>query len=190
MPEPEPLPPPELFPKRPGRIVRKAESALTLDVMKWGIPRTMKGKSGKPTTSYFTNVRNLESFFSAIDAGEPALSLPRAGHRFLRMERREEPKREHWFSLLASPIFSLAGIWRPTAEGDCYPFLTCEPNPLVELIHPKATPMVLHPDDYDRWLEGEAQDACSLATSFPPQLIRWRSADAAPPSLDEAPVLH
>ena len=31
-------------------------------------------------------------------------------------------------------------------------FLTCEPNPLVVPIHPKAVPVILHPDDYDRWL--------------------------------------
>jgi putative SOS response-associated peptidase YedK len=51
MPEPDPLPPPELFPKKPGWIVRKQDGALSLDVMQWGIPRHMRGKSGKPITS-------------------------------------------------------------------------------------------------------------------------------------------
>ena len=60
MPEPEHLPPPELFPKKPRRLVRKQDAQLSLDVMTWGIPRHMKGKSGKPTVSYVTNVRKLE----------------------------------------------------------------------------------------------------------------------------------
>jgi hypothetical protein len=63
MPEPERMPPPELFPKKPGFVVRKHDSELTLEVMTWGIPRHMKGKSGKPVVSYVTNVRNLESPF-------------------------------------------------------------------------------------------------------------------------------
>ncbi|HEY0112198.1 MAG TPA: hypothetical protein VGB59_03490 [Allosphingosinicella sp.] len=62
-PEPERLPPPELFPKKPGWLVRKQDGALSLDVMTWGIPRKMRGKSGKPLVSYVANVRNLESPF-------------------------------------------------------------------------------------------------------------------------------
>lgn len=38
-PEPEQLPPPELFPKKPGWLIRKQDGRLSLDVMTWGIPR-------------------------------------------------------------------------------------------------------------------------------------------------------
>jgi len=37
-------------------------------------------------------------------------------------------------------------------------------------IHEKAMSVILHPEHYDRWLDGEADDACSLASPFPPQL--------------------
>ena len=50
--------------------------------------------------------------------------------------------------------------------------IACEPNPIVAPIHPKAMPVILHPDDYDRWLGGEVEDACSLAQPFPSQLMR------------------
>ena len=63
MPEPEPLPPPELFPKKIGWIVRKQDGERSLDAMKWGIPRRVTGKSGKPIVSTITNVRNLDSPF-------------------------------------------------------------------------------------------------------------------------------
>jgi hypothetical protein len=75
-------------------------------------------------------------------------------------------KREHWFSVPAAPIFSFAGIWRPTEEGNCYSFLTCDPNPLVEPIHPKAMPAIVHEEDYDPmagWGGGER-----LCASSPP----------------------
>ena len=35
-------------------------------------------------------------------------------------------------------------------------FLACELNPLVAPIHPKAMPVILHLDDYDRWLAGDS----------------------------------
>jgi putative SOS response-associated peptidase YedK len=46
-----------------------------------------------------------------------------------------------------------AGVWRPTEQGNAYAPLTCEPNPLVAQIHEKAMPAILHPEDYDRWLD-------------------------------------
>ena len=56
MPEPGPLPPPELFPKRMGYIVRK-ESGARILAMSWGFPPP--GSSRAPVT----NVRNLSSSF-------------------------------------------------------------------------------------------------------------------------------
>jgi len=31
--------------------------------------------------------------------------------------------------------------------------------------------VILQPEDYDRWLSGEAEEACSLAAPFPSQLM-------------------
>ena len=172
MPEPDPLPPPELFPKRAGWIVRKADGELVLDVMKWGIPRHMKGRSGKPIVSYVTNVRNLDSPFWRSTIANPHYRCLVPVTEFCEWSGDKGAKTEHWFSLPARPIFSFAGIWRPTAEGNCYAFLTCEPNPLVAPIHEKAMPVILHDDDHERWLSGEAGDACSLAAPFPSQLMK------------------
>ncbi len=172
MPDPDPLPLPELFPKRTGWIVRKQDGERTLEAMKWGIPRHMKGKSGKPTVSYVTNVRNLDSPFWKSTIANPNYRCLVPVTDFCEWSGEKGSKQEHWFSLPASPIFTFAGIWRPTAEGNCYAFLTCEANPLVKPIHEKAMPVILHPEDYDRWLDGEAADACSLAAPFPSQLMQ------------------
>jgi putative SOS response-associated peptidase YedK len=58
-----------------------------------------------------------------------------------------------------------------TELGNAYAFLTCEPNPLVAPIHPKATPVILHPGDYDRWLDGDVDEVCSLVSAFSSQLM-------------------
>jgi putative SOS response-associated peptidase YedK len=56
-PEDETFPPPELFPKRMGWVVRKEAGTRILDVMQWGFPPP--GTSRAPVT----NVRNLASPF-------------------------------------------------------------------------------------------------------------------------------
>ncbi|MBL0000454.1 MAG: hypothetical protein IPO97_05245 [Sphingomonadales bacterium] len=70
---------------------------------------------------------------------------------------------------LHSPWRPFAGIWRPSEAGNVFAFLTCEPNPLIAPLHPKAMPVILHAADYQRWLSGE--NAASLAAPFPSQLM-------------------
>jgi len=80
-------------------------------------------------------------------------------------------REEVWFKVNDALVSAFAGIWRPSANGNVYAFLTCEPNPLVAPIHPKAMPVILHPDDYGKWLSAPYDDACSLVTAFPSQLM-------------------
>lgn len=165
MPEPERLPPPELFPKRHGWVVRKEAGTRVLDVMTWGFPPPAQARAP------VTNVRNLASPFwrSALKHPERRCLVPVTD--FCEWEGEKGAKQERWFSLHSTPIFAFAGVWRPTEAGRAYAFLTCEPNPLVAPIHPKAMPVILHPEDYDRWLDDETASACELAQPFPSQLM-------------------
>ena len=164
-PEDVTVPPPELFPKRMGWVVRKEVGQRVLDVMHWGFPPPPKSRAP------VTNVRNLASPFwrSALKNPERRCLVPVTD--FCEWEGEKGSKLERWFSVSASPIFAFAGIWRPTEEGKAFAFLTCEPNPLVAPIHPKAMPVVLHNEDYDAWLDGEVDSACALAQPFPSQLM-------------------
>jgi putative SOS response-associated peptidase YedK len=161
-------PQPELFPKREGLVVRRGEGrALTLDRMEWGFPPPAAGRAP------VTNVRNLSSPFwrGALSRPDRRCLVPVT--EFCEWSGERGSKREHWFSLIEAPIFAFAGVWRPIEDGRrAYAFLTCEPNPLVAPIHPKAMPVMLQPEDYERWLDGEVADACSLAQPFPSQLMR------------------
>jgi putative SOS response-associated peptidase YedK len=165
-PEDVTYPPPELFPKRPGWVVRKEAGACILDMMHWGFPPPPKSRAP------VTNVRNLSSPFwrSALKNPERRCLVPVTD--FCEWEGERGSKLERWFSLPSSPIFAFAGIWRPTEEGKAFAFLTCEPNPLVAPIHPKAMPVVLHDEDYDSWLDGDVDSVCALAQAFPSQLMK------------------
>ena len=168
MPEPSPLPPPELFPKRMAWVVRKEDGARSLDVMTWGFPPPPKSRAP------VTNVRNLASPFwrSALNRPDRRCLVPVS--EFCEWEGEVGSKVDRWFSLPSSPLFAFAGVWRPTEQGKAFAFLTCEPNPLVAPIHAKAMPVILHPEDYDTWLDGEVATACELAQSFPSQLMSVR----------------
>lgn len=73
------------------------------------------------------------------------------------------------------PIFAFAGVWR-NGDGPTYAFLTTgydgdASTHLVGAIHPKAMPVVLHDDDYERWLQAPVEEALALAAAYPSQLM-------------------
>lgn len=114
--EPERLPPPELFPKRMGYVVRKQQGARVLDIMSWGFPPPASGRAP------ITNVRNLQSPFwrSALSRPDRRCLVPVPD--FCEWEGEKGAKIERWFSLLDQPIFAFAGVWRPTEAGNALPF--------------------------------------------------------------------
>ncbi len=160
-----PEPATELFPKRLAAVVRKQDGERVVDVMRWGFPPPASGRAP------VTNVRNLASPFwrSALARPDRRCLVPVTD--FCEWEGEKGAKKERWFALRSQDIFAFAGIWRPTDQGPAFAFLTCDPNPLVAPIHPKAMPVILDPADYERWLEAEVSEACSLALPFPSQLM-------------------
>jgi len=174
------LDPPEvrtdIFPKYEAWVVRQDEAGeRVLDFMPWGIIRTMPGKRpGSMVKKAATNVRNLESSFwrSTIAAPAQRCLVPFTSFAEPKPGKDEEDRPANWwFELPAAEASAFAGIWRYNEGAARFAFLTCEPNPLVAPLHPKAMPVVLQPDDYDAWLSGEAADACRLAQPFPSQLM-------------------
>jgi putative SOS response-associated peptidase YedK len=158
-------------PGKPGYIVREDEGQRILSAMAWGFPF-----QGRPVT----NVRNYTSPFWRTALKEPARRCLVPVTSFQEWTVEPDPatgkKRPHWFSLRSQPIFAFAGIWRPTEDARVYSFLTCgyEGDPTahaVGAIHPKACPVILHEDDYDRWLTADLENALALACAFPSQLI-------------------
>jgi putative SOS response-associated peptidase YedK len=168
------LPPDELFPKRLALVARQAGGKRLPEVMSWGFPPPMNAKGP------VTNVRNLASPFwrSALSNPERRCLIPAS--EFCEWEGEVGKKIARWFSVPSQPIFAFAGVWRPVEDGAAFAMLTCEPNAVVAPVHPKAMPVILHPEDYDRWLSAPMADALPLAAPFPSQLM---AIDDAPATL-------
>lgn len=159
----------DAWPRRQAPLAIVRDGARVMTAMQWGVPLTMAGKRpGTTVTKRITNVRNLSSPFWRSLLTQPAQRCLVPFSRFA------EPKpgagrEEVWFAVREAPVAAFAGIWRPTAEGDAFAFLTCEPNPIVAPIHPKAMPVILMPDDYAAWMDGAP--AAELAKPLPSQLM-------------------
>ena len=165
-PEPEKLPPPELFPKRPAWVVRHNDAdAKLLDVMIWGFPPSAAARAP------VTNVRNLASPFWRGALARPDRRCLVPVTDFCEWEGEAGAKVARWFSVPSRPIFAFAGIWRPVDSGAAFAFLTCGPNSIVGPVHPKAMPVILQEDDYAAWLRGSYEEVCALAAPFPSQLM-------------------
>jgi len=167
-------------PGKPGHVVREDAGERVLDTMLWGFPR-----DGKPVT----NVRNYKSSFWRSALAEPSRRCLVPVTAFQEWSQQPDPetrkKRPYWFSIRARPVFAFAGIWRPAEDAPFFSFLTTgysgseDPEEekaaaaahVVGAIHPKAIPVILHEEDFDRWLRADLDEALSLATAFPSQLI-------------------
>jgi len=159
----------DVWPKRQALVGRVVDGQKVFDSMAWGVPLSLPGKRRDTTvTKHVTNVRNLDSPFWRSMLHNPAQRCLVPFSAFA------EPKpnagrEEIWFAIKDSPVAAFAGIWRPSDEGNVFVFLTCPPNPLIAPIHPKAMPVILHLEEYDRWLEDD--DPRELAVPFPSQLM-------------------
>jgi putative SOS response-associated peptidase YedK len=75
-------------------------------------------------------------------------------------------KGEMWFQVTDQPVFSVAGFWQRTKEGNGFTMVTCDPNELVAPIHPKAMITILEPGDVDTWLRGSYDDVVALQRPY------------------------
>jgi putative SOS response-associated peptidase YedK len=169
----------------PGLVVRQVDGQRLLsEPLHWGWPNP------RPGQDEVRNVRNYSSPFwrSALVNPERRCLVPFTQFQEWTVEPDPETgkKRPHWFSLLNRPIGTFAGIWRPSEKGDIFTFLTCgysesprdsdderaaAASHIVGKIHPKAMPVILHEEDFDKWLTAPVDDALTLACAHPSQLI-------------------
>ena len=163
----------EIYPGHQAPVLRRKEDGgLALQMMKWGFPGPVSAGS-RPVT----NVRNLSSPFWRNALNDPKRRCIVPATSFCEWTAEPDPvtkrKAKVWFGLAEEqpPLFAFAGLWRPGdgglgERGPYMAFLTCAPNATVGAVHPKAMPVMLRSGDVGRWLDGERDDACSLAQPF------------------------
>lgn len=166
--------PRELAPRSRAYVIRRTERGTGIDLMAWDV---LGGQAKWP----MTNVRQL--------------SLPQWRRLAERPENRclvplsefcewtpdvhdvgggRPIKGEMWFQVTDQPLFAVAGFWQPTAKGNGFTMVTCDPNALVAPVHPKAMVTILRPEDHERWLTGGYEDVVALQRPYDPDLMTVR----------------
>lgn len=164
----------EVYPGGPGMVVREAEGQRILQAMTWGFPLAMKSKkTGLPIKPKpVNNIADLSSFMWRFVAPRPEnrCLIPLTG--FCEAEGEKGAKTRTWIAIQDQPIFAWAGMWKDSHEwGPVYSGLMTDCNEAIRPVHDRM-PVLLHEEDYDRWLHGSLDDVIAFQTRcYPDELI-------------------
>lgn len=131
----------------------------------WGVPPPPRG------TQPITSVRNVASPFWIGALRHPELRCLIPATSYAEWSGPAGARRQHWFALPGRPIFAFAGIQRQTGDWPSFAVLVTDPNSLVERHQPNAMPVILRPEDHERWLTADWRDASGLVAAYPGHLM-------------------
>ncbi len=166
--------PDETVPGYPGMVVREQEGERILQSMTWGFPLAQKSKrTGLPIKPKpVNNVADLTKPMWRGIAIKPQWRCLIPGTEFAEAEGQPGSKTRTWFRVKDQPIFAWAGFWRESVEwGAVYSGVMTDCNEAIRPVHNRM-PVLLMPDEYDRWLQGSIDDVIAIQfRCFPDALI-------------------
>lgn len=144
--------------------------------MRWGlVPSWAKDVSigNKMINARAETVAEKPSFRKALAARR--CLVPASG--FYEWQRTPGGKIPHYIFLPDSEYFAFAGLYETWKDHEgnllkTYTIITTTPNELMAQIHNRM-PVILHPDDEDRWLDHDTEldEVLSLLKPFPAELM-------------------
>ena len=172
----------DVYPDRMAPIVTRSEEGHVLRNARWGLPSPPKYHSKSGIDRGVTNVRNTSSPHWRRWLGSDNRCL-------VPLTRFAEPRPgkgagNAWFEMVDDRPAFFAGIWVPEwtsirklkdgeTTDDLFAFLTCDPNAVVEPIHPKAMPVILiEADELDLWLKAPWTEARALQRPLRNEILR------------------
>jgi putative SOS response-associated peptidase YedK len=167
--------PHELRPKGRAYVIHEVAGVRGWDVMSWDV---LGGKAVWP----MTNVRNLSApqWQRLAERPENRCLIPLTEFCEFTPQKHDlgdgkpQLKGEMWFSVTDQLVFAVAGFWQPTEVGNGFAMVTCDPNPLVKPIHPKAMVTIVEPTDIDIWLRGSYDEIRGRQQPFDSERMRVR----------------
>ncbi|MGF7150096.1 putative SOS response-associated peptidase YedK [Sphingomonas zeicaulis] len=168
-------------------VVREEGGARVMQSMTWGFPLRLKGMKPDSKPRPVNNIADLRKPMWAGLAGKPQGRCLIPLTAFAEAEGAKGAKTRTWFSLVGHAMFAWGGLWRDSAEwGPVYSGAMTDCNDAIRPIHDRM-PVLLLPDEYDRWLNGSLEDLVALQQRcFPDELIaitrtseRWNAPRAA-----------
>ncbi len=146
--------------------------------MTWGLPLRLKGMSPAAKPKPVNNIADLQKPMWRGLAAKPSWRCVIPLTAFAEAEGAKGSKTRTWFNLKDQPVFAWAGLWRISDEwGAVYSGVMTDCNEAVRPIHNRM-PVLLMPDEYDRWLNGSFDDTVTFQERcFPDELIEITRTD-------------
>ncbi len=188
-----------IYPKHLASVVGKGdEGKRELVPLSWGFRTTKKSKKtgaviqpGAWNNARYDKVRSYGLWKQSFEERRclvPASSFCEAKGR--------NPASYYWFVLKCDedrPPFAFAGMWQTSRyqgnegpeEVETYTVITTAANDLVKPIHPQRMPAILKPEDYEQWMDGNADDAFELLeplNSNETQIVRSGEGEKSDPA--------
>jgi len=170
--------PEEAYPGTPGTVIRKIGGERVMQSMTWGFPLRLKGTSPTAKPKPVNNIADLSKnmWIGLARKPEGRCLIPLTA--FAEAEGPKGAKTRTWFNVKDQPIFAWGGLWRESAEwGPVYSGAMTDCNEAIRPIHDRM-PVLLIPDEYERWLNGSFDDLLAFqARCFPDDLIEMTRTD-------------
>ena len=168
----------EVLPGYPGMVIRTGDNARVLLSMVWGFPLRLKTMKPESKPKPVNNVRDLSKGMWVGLARKPQWRCLIPLTEFAEAEGPKGSKTRTWFSVKDQPVAAWAGLWRESAEwGAVYSGVMTDANEAILPVHDRM-PVLLMPQDQDRWLHGDFDDLITLqARQFPPDLFQMHRTD-------------
>lgn len=163
---------PEVYPGMPGMVVREQDGQRVMQSMTWGFPVRLKHMKPDSKPKPVNNIADLQKPFwiGLARKAQWRCLIPLTG--FAEAEGPKGRTTRTWFGMEGEPIFAWGGLWRVSDEwGPVYSGAMTNANETVRSVHDRM-PVLLHRDEYDRWLNGSFDDLVGFQNRvFPPELI-------------------
>jgi putative SOS response-associated peptidase YedK len=165
----------EVYPGAPGIAVREQQGERLMGSMAWGFPLRLRTMAPTARPKPVNNIADLRKGMWVGLARKPQWRclIPLTG--FAEAEGPKGAKTRTWFNVKDQPIFAWAGLWRVSDEwGPVYSGVMTDCNEAIRPVHDRM-PVLLQPDDYDRWLNGSLDDVLGFQERcYPDELIEMQ----------------
>ncbi|WJS98182.1 SOS response-associated peptidase [Novosphingobium humi] len=158
----------EVYPGYPGLVTAHDQAR----VMHWGFPVVLTGRQGqKLKPKPVTNARDdkLHTPFWRASFEKRRCLIPVS--QWAEPEGEARRMTRTWYSLPGGEPFAVAGLWRPTdLWGKCYTMVMVPSCEQMAEVHDRM-PVILRPQDWDKWLDGAPHEAFELCRTWRDPLL-------------------
>lgn len=162
----------EVYPGTPGVVVRENDGQRIMQSITWGFPLRLKTMKPESKPKPVNNIADLRKGMWIGLARKPEWRCLIPLTAFAEAEGAKGSMTRTWFSVVDQPVFAWGGLWRDSAEwGPVYSGVMTDCNEAIRPVHDRM-PVLLHADEYDRWLNGTFDDLIGFQERrFPDTLI-------------------